>query len=160
MESQQDQLQPVTMQFLPVFLSWGCVTTMIIMLGAVLICSGPSLLFVLVLSIIYGAVIGLSGAWILINTRPRELRSRRRFGQILGFFLPILLFFVVPLLLGLLGLRTLAEAIFFLTWRLFLGVPPFTLFLIAGSILGGDWAAQRMEGRSLRNLLVSILQRG
>jgi hypothetical protein len=148
------------LSFLRVFLAWGSISAGISVLCPLLVFGVGSLssaLTFLVWGIFSGAVVALSGAWILINSRPRELRSRKRFGRVLGFFLPILLFFVVPFFLGWLGILS---GIFSFVILVFLGSFPFTIFLIAGSILGGDWAAQCMEGRPLQNLIASIFQRG
>jgi hypothetical protein len=158
MESPQDQPQRVMLPFSRVFLAWGCVTAGIsaIPLLVFSVDSLSSALRFLAIAIFYGGVVGLCGAWLLTNSRPRELRSRRRFARILGFFLPIVLF----LLLGSLGLGS--NVFFFALLAFFKGFPV-TFFLIAGSILGGDWAAQRIEGAPLPNfgkMVESFFRRG
>jgi len=153
MESHREQPYPVQLPFSRVFLSWGSVTAAISAIPILFFVNSRSVFSLLAMAVFYGATVGLSGAWILTTKRPRELRSRRRFGKILGLFLPILLFLVVPLLLRLMP--------FFVFFALLLS--PLTLLLIAGSILGGDWAAQRMEGTPLPNFgqrVESFFRRG
>ncbi|HKD78168.1 MAG TPA: hypothetical protein VKH81_00635 [Candidatus Angelobacter sp.] len=152
MENQQEQTQPAAVPFSQVFLEWCRVTTMIILLGTALLSpvgSFYSMASALIVCSLVGVVIGLCGAGILTNARPRELLSRRRFARILGVLLPIFLLLLVSLASGL-GLFLVLVGV----WN------PFTFFLIAGSVLGGDRAAQRMEGKPLPSIMASIFRRG
>jgi hypothetical protein len=90
--------------------------------------------------------IGLFGAAVLTNSRPRPLHERRRFVRIVGLFLPIGIFFILPICLSALGMeRTFGR---YGLWSIWIYSSP----LIIGSVLGGDWAARRMEGFPLRKV--------
>ena len=160
MESQQDEPLPITASFASLFLVWSGVTSSVIILGFLLIFnlhSPQDGLYLLGLSSICGAFIGLSGAGILVNSRPRKLRARRRFGRVLGLCMPFLLFYVLPLVLGMLRISVIPMLI---VWKFFWANIFFVPFVFAGSILGGDLAAQRCEGRSPKDLIASIFRRG
>jgi hypothetical protein len=158
MENQQDQ-QP-SAPFWPLFFVWGGVTTTVIIFGSLLIGywgSASILLYLLAFSSICGTLIGLSGAGILVNSKPRNFRARRRFSRVWGLFLPFFVFLVIPFVLGTLRITVIPA---FLVWKHFFGNILLVPFVFAGSVLGGDAAAQRVEGRSPRDLIAAMFRRG